>query len=925
MTRPAAATAKVQVVGDVGPKFATDLAHDLNKAVRGVKLDTSPIADGITDGAKKGAAGAERALNVMTDHLGNVFAEIGHDADRAFDEVGDDAVAAAGKAERAFTGLQRDARGRFLSVGAAAGAAGDKVGHEFATAGEVSERSLRELARRAGLVFAQISNQAGAAATSMSAKFVAAWSVIKGALLAASTAAVAGLTAITVFGLKSAAALEQTAIGLEALLGSADAAKSFIADLQKFAAATPFEFADVADAAKRILAFGTSVGIARKQVIPTLTTIGDLVSVLGGTTENINSVIRALGQMASKGKVSQEEILQLAEALPGFNANAAIASSLGLSVADTLELITAGGVSAKVGIDALLKGMGQFPGAAGAMAKQAQTLNGVFSTFKDTIAIALTDAFAPVIPDIKDALAEITPVIGQAVKILAPALGEFLVKMLPLISGLVAALSPLLGIFTDLAGTILTALSPGLLALGGVATRLVEALAPLAVVIGEFLGKALEELVKSGALDEIVEQFAAMVPALVDLLVALLPILPPLAQLLALALKMQTPFIQLLALITDLLVTKGVAPAIEAVAGAVNKLFEVLGPGIDFFTDISNWPILFKAALAKLAPILSGAGDAVGDFFATVGRFFSELPGKIGSFLSSLPRVILHAIEKAMGAALDAVTHGIGLLIGAFLAFPVLVAKAIGHLPEVLAGIWSAITSAASAAWAAVVAFVPAALDRIGTALGELPGIVIGAFVSAFAAAKQVVFDQLVAIGNLVGSLPGRIGALIPQMIAAGRNLIAGLFSGLSQAGGFVGDLASKIASSIKGLLNRVIGGINSGIASIDDALPGISLPRIPQLATGGLTTGAGLAQIHPRELVLPLEDRRVIDLLARAMSTAATSRAPGTADRVGAGTPEFDVRVFIGDTELKGLVDVQISERDRATRDRVRARAGRR
>lgn len=924
MTRPAAATAKVQVVGDVGPKFATDLAHDLNKAVRGVKLDTSPIADGITDGAKKGAAGAERALNVMTDHLGNVFAEIGHDADRAFDEVGDDAVAAAGKAERAFTGLQRDARGRFLSVGAAAGAAGDKVGHEFATAGEVSERSLRELARRAGLVFAQISNQAGAAATSMSAKFVAAWSVIKGALLAASTAAVAGLTAITVFGLKSAAALEQTAIGLEALLGSADAAKSFIADLQKFAAATPFEFADVADAAKRILAFGTSVGIARKQVIPTLTTIGDLVSVLGGTTENINSVIRALGQMASKGKVSQEEILQLAEALPGFNANAAIASSLGLSVADTLELITAGGVSAKVGIDALLKGMGQFPGAAGAMAKQAQTLNGVFSTFKDTIAIALTDAFAPVIPDIKDALAEITPVIGQAVKILAPALGEFLVKMLPLISGLVAALSPLLGVFTDLAGTILTALSPGLLALGGVATRLVEALAPLAVAIGEFLGKAIEELVKSGALDEIVEQLAAMAPALIELLVNLLPILPPLFQLLTLVLKMQTPLIQLLALLVKLAATPSpgfVRDFAESVAG----LLDVIEPAVDFFSDIRNWPIFFDKLGEALSKVFADAWEHVTEFFVGVGHFFSELPGKIGSFLSSLPRVILHAIEKAMGAALDAVTHGIGLLIGAFLAFPVLVAKAIGHLPEVLAGIWSAITSAASAAWAAVVAFVPAALDRIGTALGELPGIVIGAFVSAFAAARQIVFDQLVAIGNLVGSLPGRIGALIPQMIAAGRNLIAGLFSGLSQAGGFVGDLASKIASSIKGLLNRVIGGINSGIASIDDALPGISLPRIPQLATGGLTTGAGLAQIHPRELVLPLEDRRVIDLLARAMSTAATSRAPGTADRVGAGTPEFDVRVFIGDTELKGLVDVQISERDRATRDRVRARAGRR
>ena len=76
--------------------------------------------------------------------------------------------------------------------------------------------------------------------------------------------------------------------------------------------------------------------------------------------------------------------MQLAEALPGFNANAALASGLGMSVADTLTLITAGGVDATTGINALIQGMAKFPGAAGAMAAQSQTLTGVFSTFKDT-------------------------------------------------------------------------------------------------------------------------------------------------------------------------------------------------------------------------------------------------------------------------------------------------------------------------------------------------------------------------------------------------------------------------------------------------------------------------------------------------------------------------------------------------------------
>lgn len=884
----------MQVVGEVGPKFAADLSRDLNRAVQGIKVDASPIADGIGKGAKDGAAQADRVFDRLADQLSTTFADIGHDADRAFDHVASDAAVA-----------------------------GEKVGHRFQAAGEVSERALQELDRTAGREFQSIANKAGASAAATSTKWVAAWSVIKGAALAATTAMVAGLTAVTVFGLKSAAALEQTQIGLVSLLGSAEAANSFIKELQQFAAATPFEFADVADASRRILAFGASVGIARKQVIPTLTTIGDLVSVLGGTSENIQSVIRALGQMASKGKVSQEEILQLAEALPGFNANAAIASSLGLSVADTLKLITAGGVSAKVGIDALLKGMANFPGAAGAMAKQAQTLNGVFSTFKDTIAIALTDAFTPVIPQIKETLTQITPVIGDAVRIIAPALGGLLTKILPLVAEAIKVLAPLTGILTDLAGTLLTALSPGLAALGGVATRLVDALAPLVVALGDALGAALVELVNSGALDEIIKQLVEMTPALLDLLVALVPLLPPLAQLLALVFKMQTPLIQLLALVTDLIAVKALTPAVKAVADAVNKLFKVLGPGIDFFTNIRNWPRLFKATMAKIGPIFDDVASSVGDFFAKIGHFFAELPGQVGRFLAALPGEIVGAIRAAFVAAAKALLFGIGVLIGEVLAAPHLIGQALDALPGLLADVlsrsWDVITTGFDIAWRAVTSAAQAIPGLIGSFLAGIP-LVIGAI---FDAAKDVVRRDIDGILSFVFSIPGRISALAGEMAKAGLALIKGFFAGLSSTGGFVGDLASSIASSIKGLLNKVIASINQGIASVDEKLPGISLPRIPQLAAGGLTTGGGLANLHPRELVLPLEDRRAVNLLSRALSTAAQNNQSANALAGDGGAGSIEVRVFIGESELTDIVNVVVRERDRKTKARVKAGAG--
>lgn len=894
MTRPIVAKAAVQVTAEAAKDLASNLERDLNRAVRSVDINPSILGDKISAGAKVGAAGADRALAGLAGDVNDTFAKISREASRAFDHTAADATAA-----------------------------GAKIGSRMQVGGEVAERALQELDRTAGREFQQIATKAGAAASATSSKWVAAWSVIKGAALAAGAATAAGLTAMTVFGLKAAGALEQTTIGLESLLGSTAAATSFIKELQSFAAATPFEFADVADASRRILAFGAAVGITRKQVIPTLTTIGDLVSVLGGTSENVNSVIRALGQMASKGKVSQEEILQLAEALPGFNANAAIAASLGLSVADTLKLITAGGVDAKTGIDALLKGMANFGGASGAMAKQALTLNGVFSTFKDTIAIALTDAFTPVLPAIKKTLTDLTPVIGDAVRVLAPVIGQLLTDVLPLIGIAIRDLSPILGIMVKLATTLLTALAPAAEALAPVIQRLLDGMQPLALAIGTFLSKAIQSLIDSGALDTLVDQMIDLVPAVIDLLIALTPLLPPLADLLTLFLQMQRPGIQLLALLVGLSTAASPKP-LQGFAGSVAELLHTFTQFSKIASDIHNWPKIFKADWEKVGPAVGKAASAVGDFFAGIGRFLATIPGKIGSFLASLPGIVGGAFKAAADAALHAIGFGLGLIIGLLLAFPQLALAALVALPGLIGGFltstWESLKTSASTAWDAIVAFFTAAPGRIWAAIQALPGLIGG----AFTAARDRALAALSAIVAFALSVPSRIAALAGAMFAAGLAMIKGLFSGLGQAGGFVGDLAGKITGAIKGMLNRVIGGINSGIASVDDALPGISLPRLPSLATGGLTTDGGLANLHPRELVLPLEDRRVVDLLARAMQVAAAGGGASAAP-VGAGTPAFDVRVFIGDTELKGLINVEISERNRATKARVQAGSGRR
>lgn len=387
-----------------------------------------------------------------------------------------------------------------------------------------------------------------------------------------------------------------------------------------------------------------------------------------------------------------------------------------------------------------------------------------------------------------------------------------------------------------------------------------------------------------------------------------------------------------------------------------------------WFAELGRW---IGRVASSIGSAFADAWSATTDFFVGIGRFFAELPGKVGAFLASLPAVLAAAIGAAFDAALVAVGVGIGLLLVAVLVLPPRIWAALQALPGVLGDaitaawewakakfsegvefvvseantlpgrIWAGLSSLGSligdlfttawdAAWRAgvaagdaVVAWAFALPGRVGAALSSLGSAIAGAFTAALDWAKNVVTDGFNSIVSFIFSVPGRIGALAGQMLEAGRSLIRGLMSGLGEAGGFAGDLASRITSSIKGFLNQVIGKINSGIGAVDDALPGISLPRIPSLATGGLTTREGLANLHARELVLPLEDRRATDLLARALAEAnAGLRATGVLPST---TPSLEVRVFLGTREITDIVRVEVDERERDLVQRVLAGTGRR
>lgn len=237
------------------------------------------------------------------------------------------------------------------------------------------------------------------------------------------SAALAGLGAVAV---RSAAQMEQTEKAFTTLLKSADLAKDFLTELERFAAATPFELPGLLNASKRLLAFGFSA----QQVIPILTAIGDSAAALGMGEEGISRLTTAIGQIQAKAKVSAEEMNQINET--GIPAWQLLADTIGTTVPQAMDMASKGMIDGATGVQAILTGMNKQFG--GMMAEQSQTLNGMMSNIQDSIGQLstvvgkeITEAF-----NLKGAAAEFQDTLGEFTAIAKQSgIGEALRQMVP--------------------------------------------------------------------------------------------------------------------------------------------------------------------------------------------------------------------------------------------------------------------------------------------------------------------------------------------------------------------------------------------------------------------------------------------------------------------------------------------------------------
>ena len=193
----------------------------------------------------------------------------------------------------------------------------------------------------------------------------------------------------------NAADIETQRKSLEVLTGSLSKTNEIIKELQDFGAVTPFKSSELIEQTKRLKAFGFETN----ELVDTTKRLAD---VAGATGADLQGIATAFGQIRAKGKLQQEENLQLLER--GVDITTELKNITGLQ-GEAFEKAQRQG---KIGADLVNQALINLTNEGGAFfegaSSQATTLNGKLSTLIDSTESLARTIGEQLSPAIKGAL-----------------------------------------------------------------------------------------------------------------------------------------------------------------------------------------------------------------------------------------------------------------------------------------------------------------------------------------------------------------------------------------------------------------------------------------------------------------------------------------------------------------------------------------
>lgn len=201
-----------------------------------------------------------------------------------------------------------------------------------------------------------------------------------------------GIGAVTALGAQA----EQTSVAFTNLVGSETEAAKVLADINDFAAKTPFSNLDLVDNARTMLSFG----VASDKVNGYLRQLGDIAA---GDKNRLTSLSLVFGQVQSAGKLMGQDLLQFIN--QGFNPLKELQEMTGKTYAELQDMMSKGQVSADMVAAAIEHATSEGGKFYGMNEKLADTVSGKWSTLLGNIqqgAVSLFQKLQPVILKVID-------------------------------------------------------------------------------------------------------------------------------------------------------------------------------------------------------------------------------------------------------------------------------------------------------------------------------------------------------------------------------------------------------------------------------------------------------------------------------------------------------------------------------------------
>ena len=302
-----------------------------------------------------------------------------------------------------------------------------------------------------------------------------------------------------------------------------------------------------------------------------------------------------------------------------------------------------------------------------------------------------------------------------------------------------------------------------------------------------------------------------------------------------------------------LLVLGQIGGAIGGMASGIGVVTQGFGQLATWFgTLVTNAGGLLPLLSGLVAPLLAISGVAVG--VMALVEAFKQLYANSESFRNSVATLyetvsgafqqIMTAIQPMVEPLMEMFSSLFDALVSLFSTLLPIIVPIITSIVSVVADVISTIISIVSPIVTVISGIIQAMVDVISPIINGI----VQVFGTVFANVSNVVSSAVSAITGVIQTITGKVQSVADSV----KNFFKGAFDAVAGwASSIFGGIASTITNAfssamagVKGIINGVINGVN-GATGLMNKIPGVNIPKIPNLLHGTDDWAGGLARMN--------------------------------------------------------------------------------